>query len=321
MPKASRCLGDKMEFKHKPVMLQECIDGLNINPDGIYLDCTLGGGGHSSQILARLKSGRLIAVDKDADALKSAQKRLEEYKDKITYIHDDFKNVITHLDELGVEKLDGVLIDLGVSSYQLDNADRGFSYNADAPLDMRMDQSQYLDAKKVVNEYSQEKLAEIIWQYGEDRLSKAIARDVVEYRKTKSIETTGELAKIIENAYPAKLRWKFGNPCKRTFQAIRIEVNGELKDLDRVVNDLVLRLKVGGRICIITFHSLEDRIVKRVFVELNKECVCSPHQPICTCNKRKDIEILTKKPLVASKQELEDNSRASCAKLRIAQRV
>ncbi len=302
-------------------MLEECIEGLKINPDGVYLDCTLGGGGHSSQILARLKGGRLIAVDKDADALKSAQKRLEEYEDKITYIHDDFKNVITHLDELGIEKLDGVLIDLGVSSYQLDNADRGFSYNADAPLDMRMDQSQYLDAKKVVNEYSQEALADVIWRYGEDKLSRAIARDIVEYRKTKPIEMTGELAKIIEEAYPAKLRWKFGNPCKRTFQAIRIEVNGELKDLDRVVNDLVLRLKAGGRICIITFHSLEDRIVKRVFVELNKECICPPHQPICTCNKRREVEIITKKPLVASKQELEDNSRASCAKLRIAQRV
>lgn len=310
-----------MEFKHKPVMLDECIEGLKINPDGVYLDCTLGGGGHSSQILARLKGGRLIAVDKDADALESAQKRLEEYKDKITYIRDDFKNVISHLDELGIEKLDGVLIDLGVSSYQLDNADRGFSYNADAPLDMRMDQSQYLDAKKVVNEYSQEDLADMIWRYGEDKLSRAIARGIVEYRKTKEIETTGELAKIVEEAYPAKVRWKFGNPCKRTFQAIRIEVNGELKDLDRVVNDLVLRLKEGGRICIITFHSLEDRIVKRVFLELNKECVCPPHQPICTCNKRKEVEILTKKPLVAGKQELEDNSRAACAKLRIAQRV
>ncbi|MDE7349284.1 MAG: 16S rRNA (cytosine(1402)-N(4))-methyltransferase RsmH [Clostridia bacterium] len=310
-----------MEFKHKPVMLDECIEGLEINPDGVYLDCTLGGGGHSSQILARLKGGRLIAVDKDADALESAQKRLEEYKDKITYIRDDFKNVISHLDELGIEKLDGVLIDLGVSSYQLDNADRGFSYNADAPLDMRMDQSQYLDAKKVVNEYSQEELADVIWRYGEDKLSRAIARGIVEYRNTKAIETTGELAKIVEEAYPAKVRWKFGNPCKRTFQAIRIEVNGELKDLDRVVNDLVLRLKEGGRICIITFHSLEDRIVKRVFVELNKECICPPHQPICTCNKRKEVEILTKKPLVAGKQELEDNSRAACAKLRIAQRV
>lgn len=302
-------------------MLGECIDGLDIKPDGVYLDCTLGGGGHSEKIVSQLQGGKLIAVDKDIEAIKSSQARLSEYKDKIIYIHDDFKNVISHLDEMGVEKLDGVLIDLGVSSYQLDNAERGFSYNADAPLDMRMDQGQYLSAKQVVNEYSQEKLADIIWQYGEDKLSRAIARGIVEYRNKKEIETTGELAKIVEQAYPAKLRWKFGNPCKRTFQAIRIEVNGELKDLGEVIEDLSIRLKTGGRICIITFHSLEDRIVKRAFVQLNKECVCPPHQPICTCGKRREIEIVTKKPLVASDRELEENSRSSCAKLRIATRV
>lgn len=310
-----------MEFRHIPVMLGECIDGLDIKPDGVYLDCTLGGGGHSEKIVSKLKGGKLIAVDKDIEAIKSSQARLSEYKDKIIYIHDDFKNVISHLDGMGVEKLNGVLIDLGVSSYQLDNAERGFSYNADAPLDMRMDQGQYLSAKQVVNEYSQEKLAEIIWQYGEDKLSRTIAKDIVEYRNKKEIETTGELAKIVEQAYPAKLRWKFGNPCKRTFQAIRIEVNGELKDLGQVVEDLSMRLKTGGRICIITFHSLEDRIVKRAFVQLNKECVCPPHQPICTCGKRREIEIVTKKPLVASDRELEENSRSSCAKLRIATRV
>ena len=310
-----------MEFRHIPVMLGECIDGLDIKPDGVYLDCTLGGGGHSEKIVSQLQGGKLIAVDKDIEAIKSSQARLSEYKDKIIYIHDDFKNVISHLDEMGVEKLDGVLIDLGVSSYQLDNAERGFSYNADAPLDMRMDQGQYLSAKQVVNEYSQEKLADIIWQYGEDKLSRAIAKGIVEYRNKKEIETTGELAKIVEQAYPAKLRCKFGNPCKRTFQAIRIEVNGELKDLGEVIEDLSIRLKTGGRICIITFHSLEDRIVKRAFVQLNKECVCPPHQPICTCGKRREIEIVTKKPLVASDRELEENSRSSCAKLRIATRV
>ena len=310
-----------MEFRHIPVMLGECIDGLDIKPDGVYLDCTLGGGGHSEKIVSKLKGGKLIAVDKDIEAIKSSQARLSEYKDKIIYIHDDFKNVISHLDGMGVEKLDGVLIDLGVSSYQLDNAERGFSYNADAPLDMRMDQGQYLSAKQVVNEYSQEKLADIIWQYGEDKLSRAIAKDIDEYRNKKEIETTGELAKIVEQAYPAKLRWKFGNPCKRTFQAIRIEVNGELKDLGEVIEDLSIRLKTGGRICIITFHSLEDRIVKRAFVQLNKECVCPPHQPICACGKRREIEIVTKKPLVASDRELEENSRSSCAKLRIATRV
>lgn len=310
-----------MEFRHIPVMLEECIEGLDIKPDGTYLDCTLGGGGHSLEIVKRLTNGRLFAVDKDAEAIASAKQRLREYEDKITYIHDDFKNALERLDELNVDKLDGVLIDLGVSSYQLDNGQRGFSYNVDAPLDMRMNTEQYLSAYNVVNEYDEESLANIIWQYGEDKLSRRIAKNIVEYRQKQEIKTTGQLAKIIEESYPAKLRWKFGNPCKRTFQAIRIEVNGELKDLDKAVTDLSLRLKEGGRICIITFHSLEDRIVKRAFVELNKDCICPPHQPICTCNKRRDVEIITKKPITASDDELAQNSRAASAKLRIAKRV
>ncbi len=310
-----------MEFNHKSVMLDECIQGLDIKPDGIYLDCTLGGGGHSLEIVKRLRQGRLIAVDKDEEALASAKQRLKEYEDKITYIHDDFKNVIERLDELGVDKLDGVLIDLGVSSYQLDNGERGFSYNADAPLDMRMDRGQYLSAYNVVNEYEEEKLADIIWKYGEDKLSRKIARNIVEARRKEKIRTTAQLAEIVENSYPAKLRWKFGNPCKRTFQAIRIEVNEELKDLDKVINRLSLRLKISGRICVITFHSLEDRIVKRVFVELNKDCICPPHQPICTCDKRREVEIITKKPMTASENELQENSRSTSAKLRIAKRV
>ncbi len=310
-----------MEFNHKSVMLDECIQGLDIKPDGIYLDCTLGGGGHSLEIVKRLRQGRLIAVDKDEEALASAKQRLKEYEDKITYIHDDFKNVIERLDELEVDKLDGVLIDLGVSSYQLDNGERGFSYNADAPLDMRMDRGQYLSAYNVVNEYEEEKLADIIWKYGEDKLSRKIAINIVEARKKEKIRTTAQLAEIVENSYPAKLRWKFGNPCKRTFQAIRIEVNEELKDLDKVINRLSLRLKISGRICVITFHSLEDRIVKRVFVELNKDCICPPHQPICTCDKRREVEIITKKPMTASENELQENSRSTSAKLRIAKRV
>ncbi len=310
-----------MEFNHKSVMLDECIQGLDIKPDGIYLDCTLGGGGHSLEIVKRLRQGRLIAVDKDEEALASAKQRLKEYEDKITYIHDDFKNVIERLDELEVDKLDGVLIDLGVSSYQLDNGERGFSYNADAPLDMRMDRGQYLSAYNVVNEYEEEKLADIIWKYGEDKLSRKIARNIVEARRKEKIRTTAQLAEIVENSYPAKLRWKFGNPCKRTFQAIRIEVNEELKDLDKVINRLSLRLKISGRICVITFHSLEDRIVKRVFVELNKDCICPPHQPICTCDKRREVEIITKKPMTASENELQENSRSTSAKLRIAKRV
>lgn len=281
----------------------------------------MGGGGHSLEIVKRLRQGRLIAVDKDEEALASAKQRLKEYEDKITYIHDDFKNVIERLDELEVDKLDGVLIDLGVSSYQLDNGERGFSYNADAPLDMRMDRGQYLSAYNVVNEYEEEKLADIIWKYGEDKLSRKIARNIVEARRKEKIRTTAQLAEIVENSYPAKLRWKFGNPCKRTFQAIRIEVNEELKDLDKVINRLSLRLKISGRICVITFHSLEDRIVKRVFVELNKDCICPPHQPICTCDKRREVEIITKKPMTASENELQENSRSTSAKLRIAKRV
>lgn len=310
-----------MEFRHVPVLLDECIEGLDIKPDGLYLDCTLGGGGHSLEIVKRLKNGRLFAVDKDKEALASASQRLSAYEDKITYIHDDFKNALEKLDELGVDKLDGVLIDLGVSSYQLDNGQRGFSYNTDAPLDMRMDTDQYLSAYNVVNEYDEHTLADIIWQYGEDKLSRRIAKNIVDYRQKQEIKTTGQLAKIVEESYPAKLRWKFGNPCKRTFQAIRIEVNGELKDLDKAVTEMSLRLKEGGRICIITFHSLEDRIVKRAFVELNKDCICPPHQPVCTCNKRREVEILTKKPITADDKELAENSRAASAKLRIAERV
>lgn len=310
-----------MEFRHIPVLLNECIEGLDIKPDGIYLDCTLGGGGHSLEIVKRLTTGHLYAVDKDIEAIDSAKQKLNDYLDKITIIHDDFKNALSRLNELNVDKLDGILIDLGVSSYQLDNGERGFSYNVDAPLDMRMDREQYLSAYNVVNEYDENQLADIIWQYGEDKLSRKIAKNIVSARQKQEIKTTGQLAKIVEESYPAKLRWKFGNPCKRTFQAIRIEVNGELKDLDRAVTQLSLRLKENGRICIITFHSLEDRIVKRAFVELNKDCICPPHQPICTCNKRREVEIITKKPIVANEEELAENSRAASAKLRIAKRV
>ncbi len=310
-----------MEFRHIPVLLNECIEGLDIKPDGIYLDCTLGGGGHSLEIVKRLTTGHLYAVDKDIEAINSAKQKLNDYLEKITIIHDDFKNALSRLDELNVDKLDGILIDLGVSSYQLDNGERGFSYNVDAPLDMRMDREQYLSAYNVVNEYDENQLADIIWQYGEDKLSRKIAKNIVSARQKQEIKTTGQLAKIVEESYPAKLRWKFGNPCKRTFQAIRIEVNGELKDLDRAVTQLSLRLKENGRICIITFHSLEDRIVKRAFVELNKDCICPPHQPICTCNKRREVEIITKKPIVANEEELAENSRAASAKLRIAKRV
>ncbi len=310
-----------MEFKHIPVMLDECIDGLQIRPEGIYLDGTLGGGGHSLQIAKRLTSGKLIAFDKDEQAIEAAKKKLALYADNIEYVHDDFKNAPAHLDRLGIDRLDGVLLDLGVSSYQLDNAARGFSYQQDAPLDMRMDTSQALTAKQVVNEYDEKQLADVIYRYGEDRLSRRIAANIVRYRAAEPIITTGQLADIVEKSYPAALRWKGGNPCKRTFQAIRIEVNAELSELDAAVSELSKRLKVGGRICIITFHSLEDRIVKTTFAELEKSCICPPRQPVCICNKRQEIKIINKKPITASGRELTHNTRSQSAKLRIAERV
>lgn len=310
-----------MEFLHKPVLLNETINGLDINKDGIYVDCTLGGGGHSLEIVKRLSSkGRLIAIDKDDEALASAKNRLKEYNN-ITYIHNDFKNVIDELDKLDIKEVDGVLLDLGVSSYQLDNQDRGFSYSADAPLDMRMDKQQSFSAYDVINGYDEKRLADVIYEYGEERFSRKIAYNIVTARKDKPIQTTFELARLIEKSIPAATRWKGGNPCKRTFQAIRIEVNSELDGLGETLNSLALRLKKGGRLCVITFHSLEDRIAKRAFVELEKSCICPPNQPICNCGKRKEIEIITKKPIVANECELEENSRAACAKLRIIKRI
>ena len=309
-----------MEFKHIPVLVNECIEGLDIKPEGIYVDCTLGGAGHSSKIVEKLTTGKLIAVDKDEDALKAAKERLKEYSDKIIFIHDDFKNTIMNLDKIGIEKVDGILIDLGVSSYQLDNAERGFSYNQDARLDMRMDQSQSLSAYEVVNNYSEKEISDILWMYGEEKLSRKIAYNIVKNREKAPIETTLQLAEIIINSYPAKLRWKGGNPCKRSFQAIRIEVNGELRGLKEAIEELALRLKVDGRMCVITFHSLEDRIVKQAFQYLEKDCICPPNQPICTCNKRSEVKILTKHPIVASQTELEENTRSQSAKLRIINR-
>ena len=310
-----------MEFKHVPVMLNECIEGLNIKPTGIYLDGTLGGAGHSSEIVKRLTTGKLIAIDKDEEALAVAKERLKEYSDKIIFIHDDFKNAIENLDKLGIGKIDGVLLDLGVSSYQLDNAERGFSYNLDAPLDMRMDQSQSMSAYEVVNNYSEKELADVIYKYGEEKLSRKIAFNIVKARQKAPIKTTLELAQLVLDSYPAKLRWKGGNPCKRTFQAIRIEVNGELRGLAEALESLTLRLNEGGRICVITFHSLEDRIAKQTFVYLEKDCICPPEQLICTCNKRRDIKIITKHPILPSKEELEKNTRSQSAKLRIAERI
>lgn len=311
-----------MEFAHIPVMLDECLEGLNIKADGIYVDGTVGGAGHSIEIVKRLsENGRLICVDKDEDALKAAGERLAPYSDRVTFIHDDYKNLVAELDSIGVGKVDGILLDLGVSSYQLDNAERGFSYMKDAPLDMRMDRSQRISAYEVVNGYSESELARILFDYGEEKLARQIARNILKARAEKPIETTLELAKIVEDTYPAKTRWKFGHPAKRTFQAIRIEVNDELSSLGEAVTQMARRLEKGGRMAVITFHSLEDRIVKSAFKELSLACTCPPDFPVCVCGKVQEVELVNKKPIVASEGELEKNSRSQSAKLRVIEKL
>ena len=310
-----------MQFVHKPVLARECIEGLNIKPDGIYVDGTLGGAGHSLLILEKLTGGRLIGFDKDGEALAAAKERLAGYADKVTYVHKDFKTFTATLDELGVGEVDGVLLDLGVSSYQLDNAERGMSYNAEGPLDMRMDKEQSFTAMDVVNGYGEKQLADVIYEYGEERLSRKIAAAIVKRRVNNPYKTTSELAETVIACYPPKERYKGRSLCKRTFQAIRIEVNGELDGLYDTVVAAARRLKKGGRICVITFHSLEDRIVKRAFAYLYSDCVCPPHQPICTCDKKREIEIITRKPVTASAGELDENKRSASAKLRIAEKL
>lgn len=311
-----------MEFAHIPVMLDECLEGLNIKADGIYVDGTVGGAGHSIEIVKRLSgNGRLICVDKDEDALKAAGERLAPYSDRVTFIHDDYKNLVAELDSIGVGKVDGILLDLGVSSYQLDNAERGFSYMKDAPLDMRMDRSQRISAYEVVNGYSESELARILFDYGEEKLARQLARNIIKARAEKPIETTLELAKIVEDTYPAKTRWKFGHPAKRTFQAIRIEVNDELSSLGEAVTQMARRLEKGGRMAVITFHSLEDRIVKSAFKELSLACTCPPDFPVCVCGKVQEVELVNKKPIVASEGELEKNSRSQSAKLRVIEKL
>ena len=311
-----------MEFAHIPVMLDECLEGLNIKADGIYVDGTVGGAGHSIEIVKRLSgNGRLICVDKDEDALKAAGERLAPYSDRVTFIRDDYKNLVAELDSIGVGKVDGILLDLGVSSYQLDNAERRFSYMKDAPLDMRMDRSQRISAYEVVNGYSESELARILFDYGEEKLARQIARNILKARAEKPIETTLELAKIVEDTYPAKTRWKFGHPAKRTFQAIRIEVNDELSSLGEAVTQMARRLEKGGRMAVITFHSLEDRIVKSAFKELSLACTCPPDFPVCVCGKVQEVELVNKKPIVASEGELEKNSRSQSAKLRVIEKL
>jgi len=308
---------ENIEFNHTPIMLNECIEGLNIKPDGIYVDGTFGGGGHSSKILEKLTTGKLIAIDKDSTALQVGQSRLGN-NSNIIFVKNDFKNILDVLEELNISSIDGVLLDLGVSSYQLDTADRGFSYRFDAPLDMRMDRDNPFSAYAVVNDYSEEKLAEIFFRYGEEPFARKVAREIVVYRKSKPIETTGQLVQIIEKVIFKK---KGSNPCTKIFQAIRIEVNKELEKLDLAINQMIDRLNKGGRIAIITFHSLEDRIVKTVFKQRSSDCICDKTIPVCICGHKKEINILTKKPLVASQEEQINNTRSTCAKLRIAEKI
>ena len=309
------------EFSHKPVMLEECMQGLNIQENGVYFDGTVGGGGHSFEILNRSKYGRLIATDLDDEAIAAATKRLSPHQGRFEIFKANYKEYERVLAEANVEKLDGVLLDFGVSSHQLDDRDRGFSYMArEAALDMRMDATASLTAKEVVNTYSLEALTKILRDYGEEKFAYRIAQNIVKKREKKEIETSGELTDIIEESIPYK--FKQNGPCQRkSFQAIRIEVNGELDGLKECVKGLTGKLKKGGRIAILTFHSLEDRIVKEAFREMEQKCVCPPSFPICVCNKKQEIELINKKPITAGEEELRANSRSQCAKLRVAQKI
>ena len=310
-----------MEFHHISVLLNECIDNLNIRPDGIYVDGTMGGGGHSLEIAKRLTTGRLICIDQDPNAHEAAGKRLAEYKDRITFVRDNFGNIANILDSLGIEKIDGMLLDIGVSSHQLDEAERGFSYQQDAPLDMRMNPDRPFSAYDVVNGYDEDELDRVIFTYGEERWARRIAQFIVKESEAKPIETTGELVDIIKKAVPKGARKDGPHPAKRTFQAIRIEVNGELEVLQRAIDDVAARLAVGGRLCIITFHSLEDRIVKEAFRKQENPCICPPQFPVCVCGKKPLGRVITRKPILPSKEELEENPRSRSAKLRVLEGV
>ena len=312
-----------MEFNHYSVLRNETIENLNIKPDGIYVDGTLGGGGHAYQVASRLsEKGRLIGIDQDADAIAAAGERLKEFGDKITIIRSNYANMKEELHRIGVEKVDGIVLDLGVSSFQLDTPERGFTYrDENAPLDMRMDDRQSLTAKDIVNGYSEMDLYRIIRDYGEDKFAKNIAKHIVQERAKKPIETTGELTEIIRASIPMKVQMTGGHPAKRTFQAIRIELNKELEVLQNNLDDMIDLLNPGGRICIITFHSLEDRIVKTNFKRNENPCTCPSDFPVCVCGKKSKGKVVTRKPILPSEEELEVNSRSKSAKLRVFERV
>lgn len=310
-----------MEFSHYSVLLNESIDALNVNPDGIYVDGTAGGGGHSFEIAKRLRGGKLIAIDQDADAIAAAGKRLECFGDRVTLVRNNFSKLADVCTELGIDAIDGFLIDAGVSSFQLDCAERGFAYSADAPLDMRMDTRNSLTAKKVVNEYGEQELKKILFEYGEERFSPAIAAAIVKERSKAPIETTSQLSNIIKGAIPAFAREGGHHPAKRSFQAIRIEVNRELDVIEPAIRAAERLMRNGGRIAVITFHSLEDRIVKQTFASLASGCTCPRSFPVCVCGKKPSLKIVNKKPVLPSPKELEENPRSRSAKLRVAEKI
>lgn len=310
-----------MEFNHVPVLLKEVIDGLNINPEGIYIDGTLGAAGHSLEIVSKLTTGKLIGIDQDKNALKKASEVLSLYKDKVIFIHNNYENIDEILDDLNIDKVDGVLLDIGVSSHQLDEGSRGFSYHQDARLDMRMNKGQEFSAWNLVNEYSGSELERVILEYGEESWAKRIAEFIVEERKDKTIDTTLELVEVLKKAIPVGVRRNMPHPGRKTFQAIRIEVNRELDVLEAAIPKIIKRLNKGGRLAIITFHSLEDRIVKNKYRDLFTQCICPPEIPICMCDKEREIKIITRRPIIATEEELEYNIRARSAKLRVAEKI
>lgn len=312
---------EKIEFNHVSVLLNECIENLNIKPDGIYVDGTMGGAGHSLEIVKKLsEKGMLIGIDRDEEALAVAKERLKDFSN-VKYVHDNHDNIDEIIKNLNIKGVDGILLDLGVSSYQIDEKTRGFTYINDGPLDMRMDKSQELTAEYIVNNYKEQELARIIFEYGEEKFSRKIAKNICEYRKNKKIETTGELVKIIEKSIPGKFREKNSHPAKRTFQAIRIEVNNEIEPLYNTVKNSINALNSKGRLCVITFHSLEDRMVKKAYVDAEGKCTCPKDLPYCVCGNVSFGKIITKKPILPTEKEMQENSRSRSAKLRVFEKI